>query len=292
MVLVAGSTGLVGNEICTQLATQKTSFRALVRHDSAPEKVDKLKALGAEIVVGDLKDPASLVAACAGVDKVISTVSCVFAMREGDNIETVDRQGELNLVAAAKNAGAQRFVFISFPNSTENTFPLSDAKRAVEQALAASGMTWSSLQASYFMEIWLSPALGFNYAASQARIYGDGDNKISFISYKDVAHLAVAALDNDYAQNCNCAIGGPEPLSPKEVVGIFEKTFGKTFTVENVPKDALLGQKAAATNPMEASFAGLMIQYADGGAMDMDGIAAQVGMELTSVAAYANAVKG
>ncbi len=291
MILIVGSTGLVGTEICTQLAEQKTPFRALVRKDSATEKVDNLKSLGAEIVVGDLKDAASLSAACKGIDKVISTASCTFSMREGDNIETVDHQGQLNLVEAAKNAGVKRFVFISFFDNPNNTFPLSDAKRAVEHALSNSGMTWSSLQASYFMEIWLSPALGFNYPESQARIYGDGDNKISFISFKDVARLAVAALNNDYAKNRSCAIGGPQPLSPKEVVSIFEKTFDTAFTVENLPKEALLGQKAAATNPIEASFAGLMVEYANGFDVNMKGIEEHLGIELASVAAYAAAVK-
>ena len=291
MILVAGSTGLVGSEICAQLAEQKTPFRALVRADSAPEKVDKLKSLGAEIVVGDLKDPASLAAACAGVDNVISTVSCTFSMRDGDNIETVDHQGQLNLVEAAKNAHVKQFVFISFVNNPDNAFPLSEAKRAVENALAESGMNWSSLQASYFMEVWLSPALGFNYPQSQARIYGDGDNKVSWISYKDVARLAVAALDNNYAENRTLAIGGPEPLSPKQVVSIFEKTFGSAFTLEHLPKEALLQQKQAATNPLEESFASLMIQYADGDNMDMSGIMKQVGVNLTSVESYAAAVK-
>ena len=291
MILIVGSTGLVGHEICTQLAAQKIPFRALVRKDSAPEKVNHLKSLGAEIAIGDLKEPASLAAACAGIEKVISTASCTFSMREGDNIETVDRQGQLNLVEAAKNASIKRFVFISFGDNPENAFPLSEAKRAVENALAESGMNWSSLQASYFMEVWLSPALGFNYPQSQARIYGDGDNKVSWISYKDVARLAVAALDNNYAENRTCAIGGPEPLSPKQVVNIFEKTFGSTFTLEHLPKEALLQQKQAATNPLEESFASLMIQYADGDNMDMSGIMKQVGVHLTSVESYAEAVK-
>ena len=292
MILIVGSTGLVGNEICTQLAAQKIPFRALVRKDSAPEKVNHLKSLGAEIVVGDIKEPASLAAACAGVEKVISTATCTSSMRDGDSIETVDRQGQLNLVEAAKNAHVKRFVFISFINNPENAFPLSEAKRAVEQALAASGMNWSSLQASYFMEVWLSPAFGFNYPLSQARIYGDGDNKVSWISYKDVARLAVAALDNNYAENRTITIGGPEPLSPKQVVNIFEKTFGSTFTLEHLPKAALMQQKQAATNPLEESFAGLMIQYADGDNMNMSGIMKQVGVNLTSVESYAAAVKG
>lgn len=291
MILVVGSTGSVGTEICRLLAEQKETFRALVRKDSTPEKVSYLRSLGADIAIGDLKDPASLAVACTGVDKVISTATCVFSVREGDSIETVDRQGQLNLVEAAKQAGVNRFVFISFPHSQDNTYPLADAKEAVEQALADSGMNWSSLQASYFMEMWLSPAFGFDYTQHQARIYGEGTSPITWISYKDVAQLAVAALDNPYADNRVCAIGGPKPLSPNEVITIFENTGGTAFAVENVPIQALQGQKEAATTPFETSFAGLMIQYAEGDTTDMQAISEQLGIQLTSVEEYATAVK-
>ena len=74
-------------------------------------------------------------------------------------------------------------------------------------------------------------------------------------------------------------------------MNIFEKTFGTTFTLEHLPKEALLQQKQAATNPLEESFASLMIQYADGDDMDMSGIMKQVGVNLTSVESYAAAVK-
>lgn len=290
MILIVGSTGLVGTEICALLAEQKQPFRALVRRDSKPEKVNHLHSLGAEIAIGDLKDPASLADACVGVDTIVSTATCISSVREGDSIETVDHQGQLNLVEAARQAGVNRFVFISFAHNPDNVFPLSDAKQAVEKALAESGMNWSSLQASYFMEMWLSPALGFNYPQHQARVYGEGTNPISWISYKDVAQIAVAALSNDFTDNRSYAIGGPKPLSPNEVLAIFEKTTGNTFAVENVPKHALQQQKAGATNPFEITFAGLMLQYADGDGIDMTEIQEQVGLRLTSVEEYAAAV--
>lgn len=290
MILVVGSTGLVGTEVCRLLAEQKTPFRALVRSDSNPEKVAHLQSLGADVAVGDLKDPASLAVACAGVEQVISTATCIASVREGDSIETVDHQGQLSLVEAAKQAGVNRFVFISFAHNPDNTYPLSDAKQAVENALASSGMNWSSLQASYFMEMWLSPALGFNYPDRQARIYGDGTNPITWISFRDVAQLAVAALQNDFADNRACAIGGPESLSPNEAIALFEKATNTTFAVENVPVSALQGQKVGATNPFEATFAGLMLQYADGDTIDMTAILKQTGLQLTSVADYATTV--
>ena len=295
MVLIVGSTGLVGTEICRLLAEQKTPFRALVRADSAPEKVEFLKSLGAELVVGDLKDPASLVAACAGVSKIISTASCTLTGRNGDTIETVDHQGELDLVKAANQAGVKRFVFISFPQNHAHPNPLCAAKRAVEEALADSrSMTVSSLQANYFMEVWLSPALGFDFSNGKARVYGSGDSLLSWISFKDVARFAVAALDSDFADNKIVSIGGPQALSPKEVIQIFEKTHGKSFDIEYVPEAALEQQKANSPYPLEQSFAALMLSYANGNGlnMDMSGMTKYLATPLASVEDYAMAVKG
>ena len=294
MVLIVGSTGLVGTEICRLLAEQKIPFRALVRKDSAAEKVEILKSLGAELVVGDLKDPASIAAACAGIDRIVSTASCTLTGREGDSIETVDHQGELDLVKAAKNAGVKRFVFISFPQNHTYPNPLCDAKRAVEEALADSKMTVSSLQANYFMEVWLSPALGFDFENGKARVYGSGDSKLSWISFKDVARFAAAALQSDFAANKIVSIGGPEALSPKEIIQIFEKTHGKNFEIEHVPTEALEQQKSGSPYPLEQSFAALMLAYANGIGfnMDMSETAKHIATPLTSVEDYAMATKG
>ena len=86
MILVVGSTGMVGSEICHILASKGLPFRALVRETSDPAKVERLKGYGAELVQGDLRDPASLAAACKGVDQVICTVSAMpFSYQPGVN---------------------------------------------------------------------------------------------------------------------------------------------------------------------------------------------------------------
>jgi NADH dehydrogenase len=80
---------------------------------------------------------------------------------------------------------------VSFPQ-TDVDFPLQSAKRAVEDRLKSSGLTYTILQPTFFMEVWLSPALGFDAANAQAQIYGTGENKMSWISYKDVARFAAS----------------------------------------------------------------------------------------------------
>jgi hypothetical protein len=55
--------------------------------------------------MGDLKDPASLRAACTGVTAIISSATSVHAQDPANSIETVDRQGQLALIDAAEAAG-------------------------------------------------------------------------------------------------------------------------------------------------------------------------------------------
>lgn len=288
MILVAGATGLLGGEVCRRLAAAGQPLRALVRATSDPGKLQALKNCGAELAPGDLKDRAALVAACRGAASIISTASSTLARQAGDSIETVDLEGQLNLVEAAKTAGVNRFVFVSFRNDPQVQFPLSQAKRAVEKAMR--DLDYTSLQASFFMEIWLSPALGFDYANAKARIFGSGENKVSWISFRDVAEFCIAALDHPAAKRATLEIGGPEPLSPLDVVGIFEKESGRRYEREHVPAEALRQQLDTSTDSLQKTFAGLMLQCSRGDAIDMRPILERFPVRMTSVRDYARQV--
>ena len=288
MKLIVGATGLLGSEICRLLAAEGKPVRALARPTSDQIKVAQLESLNVEIARGDLKDPPSLDAACQGVSAVISTASSTLSRQEGDSIQTVDLEGQLNLVDAAKAANVSHFMLISFP-PVDAEFPLQAAKRRVEEHLKSSGLTYAILQPTFFMEVWLSPALGFDAANAKAQIYGSGENKISWISYKDVAKFAVASLDNAKARNAVIELGGPEALSPLEVVRAFEELQGRKFDVQNVPEEALKEQRESASDPLQQSFAGLMLYYAQGHTIDMRKTLQKFPVQLTSITDYARA---
>jgi NADH dehydrogenase len=288
--LVVGATGLLGSEICRLLAGADKPVRALVRPTSDQIKVAQLESLNVEIARGDLKDRSSLDDACQGVSAVISTASSTLSRQEGDSIQTVDLEGQLNLVEAAKAANVSRFVLISFPQ-VDVDFPLQAAKRKAEEHLKSSGLTYTILQPTFFMEVWLSPALGFDAAKATAQVYGSGENKISLISYKDVAKFAVASLDNAEARNAVIELGGPEALSPLEVVRIFEELQARKFDVQHVPEEALREQKENSSDPLQQSFAGLMLYYSQGDIIDMGKTLQKFPVRLTSVLDYARASK-
>jgi NADH dehydrogenase len=294
MDLIVGATGTLGSAICRRLAAKGKPVRALVRTTSDPETVEALRNCGAEIVQGDLRDRASLDAACRGVTAVISTVSSMpsrYVPGEND-IECVDVAGLTSLIEAAQAAGVQHFVYTSFSGNIDLDCPLRNAKRTVEQRLKESGITYTILRPSYFMESWFSPMVGFDAANGTAQIYGTGENPISWISFADVAQFAVASLDNPAARNATIEMGGPEALSPLAAVQIFEEVGGRSFAVQHVPVEALEAQQKEATDPMQQSFAGLMRGYAAGDPIDMGDTLQAFPMQLTSVRDYARRVLG
>lgn len=287
MYLIVGATGMVGSEICRSLTEAGKPVRSLVRATSDLGKVEALQDCGAEVVQGDLRDRASLEAACQGVTAVISTASSMpFSYEPGVNdIHTVDTEGQMNLIEAAKAANVEHMVYISF--TMDNEFPLRNAKRAVEERLKDSGMAYTILRPSYFMEVWLSPAVGFDAAGGKAQIYGSGENPLSLISFADVAQFAVASLDHREARNATLAIGGPQALSQLEVVRTFEEVGGRPLEVKHVSEEALAEQQGSATDPMQQSFSGLMRWYAQGDPVDMEKPLQVFPVHLTTVREYA-----
>lgn len=294
MILVVGGTGMVGGEICRRLVTRGRSVRALVREETDPAKVAALEGLGIETVLGDLRHPSSLDRACAGVDALITTVSSMpFSYVPGVNdIATTDLAGSVALIDAARRAGVAHVVYTSFSANLDLEMPLGNAKRTVERHLRESGLRYTILRPSCFMEVWLSPAVGFDAANARASICGSGEAPVSYIAAGDVAEFAVRSLDSPAAWNATLELGGPEPISQLRAVGIFEMLAGRPFEVSHVPEDALEAQRQAATDPMQQSFAALMRCVARGDAIEMGDVLATIPVPLTSVRDYAARVLG
>jgi uncharacterized protein YbjT (DUF2867 family) len=153
-----------------------------------------------------------------------------------------------------------------------------------------SGLDYTILAANYFMEVWLSPALGFDYVNAKARIYGEGTNALSWVSFRDVGDIAIQSLDTDASRKQTLTVGGPEALSPRGVVEIFQDVSGRRFEIETVPESALLEQREKATDPLSYSFASLMLTYAAGCVSDVRETLSMLPVRLTSVREYATGV--
>jgi NADH dehydrogenase len=290
MILVAGATGELGGLICERLRERGDDVRALVRPTAGAEKVDRLRAIGVEIAPGNLRDPASLDAATRGVDVVISTVSIIRTAQPGDTFDDTDNAGTRALVDSAKRAGVSQFIYISFAHDRFDESPLVRAKRDVEQRLKESGISYTILQPTLFMEVWLGPRLGVDATAGTAKLFGSGDRPVNYVSVRDVAEYAVHCVRNRDVLNRTIEVGGPEAVSQRDAVRIFEDAFGKPFAVAQLPEDALAAQWREASDPFARTFASLMLGAARGDPIPATELERPFPIPLTSVRDYATSL--
>ena len=191
---------------------------------------------------------------------------------------------------AAKEANITRFVFVSFRRPRGISYPLADAKRQVEEAIAS--LNFTIIQASWFMEVWLSPALGFDYPNRMARIYGPGTNPISWVSFLDVATMCALAVRSPAADRRTIELAGPRPSARSMSWPVSKEIGGRPFQLEHVPEQTLRAQFDQAADPMQKTFAGLMLGCLYGDAIDVAPVVDQFGIRLTSVDDYAHRVLG
>ena len=231
-ILVVGATGSLGTKITQILVGQKKPVRCLVRNRS---NYQPLATAGVQTVLGDLKDRQSLDPACQEIETVITTANS-FLRGEPDNPQTVDLEGNRQLVDAANAAGAKQFIFVSANVADPNSpVPFLQAKAKTEEYLRMSGMTYTILAPNAFMDFWIANAVGLPAINEQpVYIVGEGRHKHSFVSDTDVAKIATASIGNPQAYNQRLVIGGPEPISLLDTIAVYERLLGHKVKVEHV----------------------------------------------------------
>ena len=290
MILVVGATGLLGGEICRRLRAKNLAVRGLVRAGSAGEAA--LRAVGVQISTGDLRVRTDVEAACRGVDAVITTATAMGSPDKSLSIRAIDRHGQLQLVEVAKSSGVQQFVYVSLTPRLQPTAPLVRYKREVERAVQASGMRWTILQPSVFMEVWLSNKVGWDIDAGKATIFGAGTEPMSWISLGDVAEHAVRSLDDPRLANRVLPLGGPHDLSPNAVVALFEQVSGRKFSAKHVPRAVLrlMSPIVGLFNEGAASGMSMGAQSAASGDVIDSPLQRELGLPLLTLREYAASV--
>jgi len=280
MILVAGATGQLGGIITRRLLAQGQPVRILVRPQSS---FQPLVEAGGQPVLGDLKDRASLDPACEGIETLITTANS--AQRGGeDNVQTVDLEGNRNLIDAAKAAGVKQFIFTSALGAdVDSPVPFIQAKAKTEAYLRDSGMMYTILAPDAFMDVWVGMVIGMPLQAGQpVTLVGEGRRKHSFVAVRDVAAFASGAVGRPEAMNQYLAIGGPEALSWRDVVATFERVLDREVPVQYVS----LGEPVPALpeGMMQQAMAGMEMYDSP---LDMTEAARTFGVELTTLEEFA-----
>ena len=274
-VLVVGATGQVGGEVARLLARQGRPVRALAR-DRA--KAAPLAALGIEIAEGDLGEPASLVRAFAGVERVF--LASALDPRQ------VELQG--NAVEAARRAGVRQVVKLS-GLATALDSPVASGRwhAQTEQEIEKSGIAWTHLRPHFFFQSLLHVAP--RVAGAGLLPNTTGNASIAGVDARDVAECAAAALASDAHFGRAYTVTGPEGFTYAGLADRLSTLLGRAVrTLELTPEAA---RSRMVADGMPAWHADLLAEFAacfarGGGAAVTDAVELLTGRAPRSVGEF------
>ncbi len=191
-------------------------MRVLARHPVS----DGIAGDDVEVVTGDVRDAGTLDVAMAGVDAVVSAMSG-FGGRDPLGTRAVDRDGNLRLIDAARAAGVSHFVLLSIHQAAaDHPMLMLCDKWAAEEALRASGLSWTIIRPTAYLETWLG-LLGVPLATSgTTRVFGRGRNPINFVSAVDVAEFVKRAIVEPDLRGTAIEVPGPQNLTLDELARV------------------------------------------------------------------------
>lgn len=253
-VLVVGATGTLGNRIAHHLTDHPdVTLRLLVRDPSPADAekaalLDELTGRGAELVVGDLGDPGTLSAACAGVDVVVSAV-------QGGRDVIVD--GQVALARAAAEAGVRRFVPSDFAldiwEAPEGA-PMFAMRREADAAIEGLGLDVLHVLNGAFMDMMLDPDTAdvVDLDAGEGRYWGAGDDPFDVTLIEDVAAFTAELAADPEAEAGKHRISGSRTTFSELIDTVERVTDRKLTRVRRGGEEDLRRQIETATNPWQA----------------------------------------
>jgi uncharacterized protein YbjT (DUF2867 family) len=221
MILVTGGSGYLGSHIVRRLLEAGKPVRVLVHNIERAQLEGRLRDLRVELIEGDVTRPETLGPAMERVTSVIHTVAIAIE-RGRATYETVNTQGTVNVLDAAREAGIRRFVNISQLGASSGLpYRFLASKGKAQDYVAASGLDWTAFRPSV---IW-GPEDEF--ANTFARlvpltpiifpIVGGPDARFEPVWVEDVVTAVVKSIDDPSTHQREYELGGPEILTLEEI---------------------------------------------------------------------------
>lgn len=249
-VLVTGGTGFIGAAVIDALraAGRDHEVRCLTRAPERPSPWgDSVRLSG-----GDVRDRDSLRRAVEGVDAVVHCVQFpnhpVENPRRGYTYEAIDGQGTVHLVAACREAGVRRLVYLSGagvrPGRPEPWFR---AKWTAEEAVRGAGCEFVIFRPSWVYgrrDRSLNRFIQLIRRLPVVPVIGSGQTRVQPVLVDDVARVVALAVDEPRATHQVFELGGPERLTMDEILRTVQQILGRHQPLVHVPAGLVKTQAA------------------------------------------------
>lgn len=221
--LVTGAAGKTGRAVISALSDRGAPVRAFIRGSDQAERV---RSAGAQsVVVGDLLREADLVAAAEGA-------SAIYHM--APNMHPDEIAIGRHAIAAGQAAGVSHFVYHSVLHPQTEKMPHHWHKLRVEEILFESGLPFTILQPTVYMQNILA-----NWRAISER--GDYpvpypvETRLSLVDLADVAQVAARVLTEDGYLGATYELAGTLPLSQTQVAARLSRALDRPVAAREVP---------------------------------------------------------
>jgi NAD(P)H dehydrogenase (quinone) len=226
VILVTGAAGKTGQAVIKALVARRQPVRALVRRD---EQTQTVKFLGTkEAIVGDMRDATILERATQGVHAIYHICP---------NVSPEEIQIGKTAIAAARETGVERFVFHSVMHPQTEVMVHHWNKLRVEEALFESGLAYTILQPSSYMQ----NVLGGWKAIVERGVYTvpyTVEARMSMVDLDDVAQAAAVVLTEPGHLGATYELAGPEVLTQTQVAEILSKHLKRPVRAEQITIEA------------------------------------------------------
>ena len=246
-ILLVGATGMLGSRIAHHLLEQpEARVRLLVRDIMGKRQaLDPFAAKGAELIEGDLADPASLDRATQGVDVIVSAV-------QGGPDVIVD--GQAALAQAGKRNGVRRILPSDFGldlfKATPGEHAAFDWRRTADERIAAIGLEQVNILQGGFMELFMPGMGAIDLDKGTVGFFGDGNRPIDVTSVEDTARMtARVALDHTVPAG-KFAFAGDQ-VSFRQARDIVAARTGRALKPVSFGSEADLRDAMAAADPQK-----------------------------------------
>nr|WGN98583.1 Ycf39 [Fragilaria capucina var. mesolepta] len=229
-LLIIGGTGTLGRQIVLQALTKGYQVRCLVRNF---RKANFLKEWGAELVYGDLTKPETIPPCLKGITAIID--ASTSRPDDFDSLKTVDWEGKLYLIEAAKAANIERFIFFSAQNVEQFTnIPLMKLKYRIEQKLKESQIPYTIFRLTGFyqglIEQYAIPIL------ENLPIWVTNENMyVAYMDTQDIAKFCLRALQLPKTKNQIFSLNGLKGWLSSEIITLCEQLAGQSAKVQRIP---------------------------------------------------------
>jgi uncharacterized protein YbjT (DUF2867 family) len=220
MIVITGGSGYVGSHIVRRLAQAGRPVRAMVRSWARMESEGRLAGLSSvEVVEADVTRPETLGPALQGATAVIHTVA-IAVEKGGRKYETINAQGTVNVLEAAKAAGVRRFIHQGqYGADSSLPYRFLASKGRAQEAVAASGLDWTSFKPSVIFGPEDEFANTFARLVPLTPLIFPIVARAEFqpVWVDDVVACIVQALDDAATLGQEYELGGPEVLTLEEI---------------------------------------------------------------------------